>query len=91
MLAGQERRRHFLQENAFQQIRQTIMATIQEKFVPKGNNTITDPIGPAVGINRVVRGGSWNDDAWDVRSASRNWDSPTYNNNYIGFRVARDF
>ena len=39
---------------------------------------------------RVIRGGSWNDSAGSVRSASRNWSSRSNRSFTIGFRLARD-
>jgi len=36
-----------------------------------------------------LRGGSWNSLAWYVRSAYRDWNSPTYRNGDSGFRVSR--
>lgn len=36
---------------------------------------------------RVLRGGSWNHDRLDVRSAFRFWHYPNVRNDYIGFRV----
>ena len=38
---------------------------------------------------RVLRGGSWNSEPQDVRSAYRDWDSPDTRLNYFGFRLAR--
>jgi sulfatase modifying factor 1 len=39
--------------------------------------------------NRVIRGGSWSDDARFCRSANRNNNNPNNpNNNNIGFRLA---
>jgi len=38
--------------------------------------------------NRVIRGGSWNNDTNNVRSSNRNNDTPGNTNNNIGFRVA---
>ena len=35
------------------------------------------------------RGGSWNNSAWNVRSAGRNGDTPTSRNFTVGFRVSR--
>jgi formylglycine-generating enzyme required for sulfatase activity len=52
---------------------------------------ITDPIGPAEGRHRVLRGGSWRAHAWDQRSATRLASGPDYRGDYDGFRVARDF
>ena len=39
--------------------------------------------------NRVIRGGSWNDDARNVRSACRNDDDPANRNDNVGFRCAQ--
>ena len=38
--------------------------------------------------HRVVRGGSWNNDAQNVRAAYRNNNEPTNRNNNIGCRFA---
>lgn len=40
------------------------------------------------GSNRVIRGGSWNNNANNCRSANRNNNNPDNNNNNNGFRVA---
>ncbi|MEO0786929.1 MAG: SUMF1/EgtB/PvdO family nonheme iron enzyme, partial [Pseudomonadota bacterium] len=37
---------------------------------------------------RVLRGGSWNNNPQNLRSANRNRNNPTNRNNNIGFRVA---
>ena len=48
-----------------------------------------DPRGPAVGAGRVIRGGSWNGNAYDCRAAYRsNYDAAS-GSNFLGFRVAR--
>lgn len=39
---------------------------------------------------RVVRGGSWNSDAWNLRSANRSWNGRSDRGSYIGFRLAHD-
>ena len=39
---------------------------------------------------RVLRGGSWNNNATNLRAAYRNRNEPDNRNNNIGFRVARD-
>ena len=39
---------------------------------------------------RVVRGGSWNDSPGYLRSADRRWDTRSYRDGHIGFRLAQD-
>jgi hypothetical protein len=41
------------------------------------------------GDNRVLRGGSWNNNGRNCRSANRNNNEPDNANNNIGFRLAR--
>jgi formylglycine-generating enzyme required for sulfatase activity len=42
-------------------------------------------------IRRVVRGGSWKDKPWDIRSARRHADVPDKRTSQMGFRVMRTF
>jgi len=49
----------------------------------------TDPTGPSSGQDRVVRGGSWDDGAGDLRSAYRFNLWPGYRYYFIGFRLVR--
>ena len=53
---------------------------------PKG--TISDPTGPKDGSNRVGRGGSWCDFAFDCRRAPRYGVYPSIRDSSGGFRVA---
>ena len=48
---------------------------------------MTDPTGPATGTQRVLRGGSWSEDASFSRSACRSVHDPLDYINFIGFRV----
>ena len=41
------------------------------------------------GTDRVIRGGSWNNNARNVRAATRNWNHPGNRDNNLGFRLAR--
>jgi len=41
------------------------------------------------GSGRVGRGGGWGDNATFTRVANRNYSSPTYTRNYLGFRICR--
>jgi formylglycine-generating enzyme required for sulfatase activity len=47
-----------------------------------------DPAGPAKGSRRVVRGGSWRNEASHVRAARRAWEDPFFESKTCGFRVA---
>lgn len=47
----------------------------------------TNPQGPSSGSARVLRGGSWYDNASYCRVAFRNYNSPSYTINFYGFRV----
>ena len=46
-----------------------------------------DPAGPATGVLRVVRGGSWHSSAIFCRSAHRAAEPPSRRSNRLGFRV----
>jgi formylglycine-generating enzyme required for sulfatase activity len=50
---------------------------------------VTNPAGLDTGSIRVVRGGSWINSAQYLRSAFRYYYPPSYQNNFIGFRLAR--
>jgi len=47
---------------------------------------VTDPTGSDTGSSRVLRGGSWSNHGWRIRSANRGWYVPVNRDNYIGFR-----
>ena len=48
-----------------------------------------NPTGPTTGSSRVLRGGSWTDDADNVRSANRTNSNPHHGDIDIGFRCVR--
>ena len=48
---------------------------------------VTDPRGPKTGSSRVLRGGGWNDDARNCRSAYRSHGNPGLRYHYVGFRL----
>ncbi|HIG12158.1 MAG TPA: hypothetical protein EYQ59_10945, partial [Planctomycetes bacterium] len=47
----------------------------------------SNPTGPASGFDRVLRGGSWNHDKSNLRSAYRHYNHPTGRGYHLGFRV----
>ncbi|MCP3915371.1 MAG: formylglycine-generating enzyme family protein [bacterium] len=55
-------------------------------YEPEGQ---TDPVGRTGGSERVLRGGSWDNGARSVRAALRGRTHPDYQNDLIGFRLAR--
>jgi formylglycine-generating enzyme required for sulfatase activity len=52
-------------------------------------NQVTDPTGPAEGVKRVIRGGSFGEGAALCRSASRKFSYRSRKSGHMGFRVAR--
>jgi len=52
--------------------------------------SVTDPKGPYSGDGRVLRGGSWINLEWTIRSAYR-YRIRLVRRGYIGFRLVRDF
>lgn len=55
-----------------------------------GKSLESNPKGPSIGQDRVVRGGSWVNKPGLVRSANRVGDTPEDRDFYIGFRCAQD-
>ena len=56
-----------------------------EKFT---SVAVSDPVGPAVGSDRVLRGGSWDSAAFLARSALRDRYGPARSLNSLGFRLS---
>ncbi len=50
--------------------------------------SVVDPTGPAAGLDRIIRGGSWHSDAVYCRAACRKWNGPSNGLPFIGFRLA---
>jgi len=58
-------------------------------YAPYGDGPVQDPTGPSRATVKVFRGGSWFDDARDVRAANRGRITPTYRDGDLGFRPVR--
>jgi formylglycine-generating enzyme required for sulfatase activity len=54
-----------------------------------GPENVTDPTGPEIGQERLLRGGSWGTSAEGCRSAIRYCLNPSYRFESIGFRLVR--
>jgi formylglycine-generating enzyme required for sulfatase activity/C1A family cysteine protease len=50
---------------------------------------LTDWLGPASGVGRVIRGGCWHSPAGACRSADHNWTTPDDRGYSVGLRLAR--
>ncbi|MEK6704468.1 MAG: formylglycine-generating enzyme family protein [Bdellovibrionota bacterium] len=66
---------------------------VQDFYGKYPTSPVTDPTGPTTGSFRVLRGGSWDGLAWDLRSAYRtiieSANEPPDRNCAIGFRLVR--
>ena len=51
--------------------------------------TTTDPLGPASGTKKVLRGGAWGDTAEENRATSRDSNGPSIPLSRVGFRLVR--
>jgi formylglycine-generating enzyme required for sulfatase activity len=58
-------------------------------FAPYPDARVVDPTGPATGSRRVIRGGSWDDEARFVRAAARHAHVSALGAIGLGFRLAR--
>jgi len=55
---------------------------------PFGRSNLAAKREAVAGAARVLRGGSWNNNGRNVRSANRNHNEPGKRNNNVGFRLA---
>ena len=62
----------------------------QDFYEPYRKESLRDPLGPSRGLDRVVRGGSWDSHPHHCRAAHRIWFSPGIRSEYVGFRLVRD-
>ena len=63
----------------------------QDGYDDYPSGKVTDPQGLPAAQHRVLRGGSWIDNAGILRSAFRGADYPVVRSNDIGFRLVRTF
>jgi formylglycine-generating enzyme required for sulfatase activity len=65
---------------------------ISDWYVADNTGLSVDPVGPAGGSSRVIRGGCWSNNAQYLRSALRSYSTPDsrYSRySFVGFRVVR--
>jgi formylglycine-generating enzyme required for sulfatase activity len=55
-----------------------------------GSSPVVDPQGPPSGHSRVLRGGSWFNDAWRLRVPNRHWMIPSNQDGSNGLRCVRE-
>jgi formylglycine-generating enzyme required for sulfatase activity len=55
-----------------------------------GRLSTWNPLGPAAGSTRVIRGGAWMNTPINLLTTSRNQIDPTYRTDHIGFRCVSD-
>jgi formylglycine-generating enzyme required for sulfatase activity len=59
-------------------------------YAPYEPAAVVDPIGPLESTDRALRGGSaWDDDAWFLRSTSRDGGVPESRDDFFGVRCVR--
>ena len=61
---------------------------VADWYAPYSEGSQSNPTGPASGLERIMRGGSWGDDRGHIRSALRSHLNPDNWLDYIGFRCA---
>jgi formylglycine-generating enzyme required for sulfatase activity len=59
----------------------------EDWYASYGREDVTDPMPPAAGIARVLRGGAWSDDPKECRSACRSWSEPDSRRGRFGCRI----
>lgn len=60
----------------------------REDYYETSSEPTDNPLGPTTGQFVILRGGSFEDDAYFLRSASRYWYPPTLKHHNLGFRCA---
>lgn len=54
-----------------------------------GQSEYNDPQGPATGTSHVIRGGCYSSDENNIRTVERDYHTPGYSSQYVGFRICR--
>jgi formylglycine-generating enzyme required for sulfatase activity len=90
--AGQTNRAGVLQPNGFglHDMGGNVWEWVADFYGNYGDGPVADPVGPASGRSRVVRGGAWNLGAEFARSSKRGWVDSGASSFNLGFRIARN-
>lgn len=67
-----------------------VLDWFQPDYYSKLSDNISNPQGPLIGSEHVLRGGSWGDNVWDLRASFRYGNPPDYQLGNFGFRCAKD-
>ena len=66
-----------------------VMEWCYDWYAEYSGSSETDPTGPSTGSRRVLRGGSWGNSAFLLRCAVRDFITPAFRVNDVGFRLCR--
>ena len=62
---------------------------VQDRYGEYPGGSVTDPVGPSFGYDRVLRGCCWFSFAHYCRAALRYFAGPNFRSDNLGFRLAR--
>jgi formylglycine-generating enzyme required for sulfatase activity len=77
------------QANKYGIYRESVASWCKDWYGEYPTTEVTDPVGPAEGKMRIIRGCSWKGKQRRCRTAQRNGYAPTYKGPNVGFRVIR--
>lgn len=62
-----------------------------DEFAYQKKSQIKNPTGPVAGTDRVIRGGSWDDNSDWLTNTFRSYEQPSRMSNQIGFRIVMPY
>ena len=67
-----------------------VLEWCSDRYGDYSSNAQTNPQEPSSGDERVIRGGSWLNNAWLCRISYRSYEFLSYSNLYLGFRLVME-